>query len=53
MLLDCAKLAHWRCEADFGELFSFERDYMDWICLSSSRRNRSAGSRTSGTTSTG
>ncbi len=33
MLLDCARLRHWRCEADFGELFSFERDYMDWITL--------------------
>ncbi len=33
MLLDCAKLAHWRCEADFGELFEFKRDYMEWICL--------------------
>ncbi len=33
MLLDCAKLTHWRCEAQFNEMFSFERDYMDWICL--------------------
>jgi hypothetical protein len=33
MLLDCAKLAHWRCEAQFDELFAFERDYMQWITL--------------------
>ena len=33
MLLDCAKLTHWRCEAQFDEMFAFERDYMDWICL--------------------
>lgn len=33
MLLDCAKLTHWRCEEQFNELFSFQRDYMDWISL--------------------
>jgi len=33
MLLDCGKLTHWRCEAQFGELFDFKRDYMDWITL--------------------
>ena len=33
MLLDCAQLGHWRCEENFGELFSFQRDYADWICL--------------------
>jgi hypothetical protein len=33
MLLDCAKLTHWRCEAQFNEMFAFERDYMDWISL--------------------
>jgi len=33
MLLDCARLRHWRCERDFGELFEGRRDYMDWICL--------------------
>jgi hypothetical protein len=33
MLLDCARLAHWKCEEQFGELFTFERDYMDWISL--------------------
>ncbi|MBK8174908.1 MAG: hypothetical protein IPK66_06490 [Rhodospirillales bacterium] len=33
MLLDCAKLRHWRCEEQFNELFAFKRDYMDWISL--------------------
>jgi len=33
MLLDCAKLTHWDCEQQFGELFQFKRDYMDWVCL--------------------
>ena len=33
MLLDCAKLTDWRCEAQFNELFEFTRDYMPWICL--------------------
>jgi len=33
MLLDCSKLRHWRCEADFAELFEGKRDYADWICL--------------------
>ena len=33
MLLDCAKLQHWRTEADFDELFAFKRDYIDWIEL--------------------
>lgn len=33
MLLDCAKLGRWRCEAQFNELFEFKRDYIDWICL--------------------
>ncbi|HSJ96901.1 MAG TPA: hypothetical protein VLC53_07510 [Myxococcota bacterium] len=33
MLLDCARLGHWRWEQQFGELFSFERDYMKWILL--------------------
>ncbi|TDJ37001.1 MAG: hypothetical protein E2O54_16235 [Gammaproteobacteria bacterium] len=33
MLLDCAQLAHWNCEAAFNEMFGFERDYMDWISL--------------------
>ena len=33
MLLDCARLRHWRCEEQFGELFAFERDYKSWIGL--------------------
>jgi hypothetical protein len=33
MLLDCAKLTHWRTEQQFNEMFEFKRDYMDWICL--------------------
>ena len=33
MLLDCAKLRHWRCEEQFNELFDFKRDYMDWVSL--------------------
>ena len=33
MLLDCAKLTHWRCEAQFRSMFDFELDYSDWICL--------------------
>jgi hypothetical protein len=33
MLLDCAKLTHWRCEQDFAALFAGERDYLDWIGL--------------------
>jgi hypothetical protein len=33
MLLDCARLRHWRCEEDFAALFRFERDYIDWIGL--------------------
>jgi hypothetical protein len=33
MLLDCAKLAHWRCEEQFNEMFDLTRDYVDWISL--------------------
>lgn len=33
MLLDCAQLTHWRVAEQFGEMFTFERDYMDWISL--------------------
>ena len=33
MLLDCAKLKHWRVAEQFGEMFTFEREYMDWIML--------------------
>jgi len=33
MLLDCARLTRWDCEAEFDEMFEFKRDYMDWVCL--------------------
>ena len=33
MLMDCASLTHWDCEKEFAELFEFERDYKEWICL--------------------
>ncbi len=39
MLLDCAKLAHWRVEQQFDAMFRFERDYMDWICLKTEPRD--------------
>jgi hypothetical protein len=33
MLLNCAKLSHWHCESQFEEMFTLERDYLDWITL--------------------
>ncbi len=34
MLLDCARLTHWRFEDNFGEMFEpVRRDYMDWVSL--------------------
>ncbi len=33
MLLDCARLTHWRFEEQFNAMFEFKRDYMKWICL--------------------
>ena len=33
MLLDCERLPHWHAESGFRQLFSFERDYSEWICL--------------------
>jgi hypothetical protein len=33
MLLDCARLAHWRFEDQFNAMFDFSRDYMKWVCL--------------------
>ncbi len=33
MLLDCDRLTHWRCEEQFGEMFEFKRDYLEWIYL--------------------
>lgn len=38
MLLDCAKLTHWRVEQQFDAMFEFKRDYMDWICLKTEPR---------------
>ena len=38
MLLDCAKLAHWHCEAQFRSMFELELDYVDWICLKNENR---------------
>ena len=35
MLLDCAKLRHWKVEERFNRMFDFTFDYMDWICLKS------------------
>ncbi|HVN38329.1 MAG TPA: hypothetical protein VMW19_09200 [Myxococcota bacterium] len=39
MLLDNAKLAHWRTEEDFAALFDGRRDYIDWIGLRYERRD--------------
>jgi len=33
MLLDCARLTHWRVEEQFNDMFEFRRDYQPWICL--------------------
>jgi len=33
MLLDCARLRHWRCEEDFSRLFALASDYTDWMWL--------------------
>jgi hypothetical protein len=33
MLLDCARLKHWKTEQQFNEMFEFKRDYMQWIGL--------------------
>ena len=34
MLLDCARLQHWKFEHDFAEMFEpVKRDYMDWVSL--------------------
>lgn len=33
MLLDCARLTHWRCREQFEAMFEFKRDYLDWITL--------------------
>jgi len=33
MLLDCARLTHWRVEEQFNAMFEFKRDYSKWVCL--------------------
>lgn len=33
MLLDCARLTHWRCRTQFDELFAFTKDYDVWMSL--------------------
>lgn len=38
MLLDCAKLTHWKCEQQFRSMFEFKLDYHDWICLKTEPR---------------
>ena len=39
MLLDCAKLTHWKVREQFGDMFDFKRDYMHWICLKTEDRD--------------
>jgi hypothetical protein len=39
MLLDCARLTHWRVEEQFNAMFEFKRDYMNWICLGTEPRD--------------
>ncbi len=39
MLLDCAKLRHWRCQEQFDQLFERTLDYADWIGLKKEDRN--------------
>lgn len=39
MLLDCARLTHWRVAEQFAEMFNFSRDYMDWISLKLENRD--------------
>jgi len=33
MLLDCARLPHWKFAEQFNAMFEFKRDYMKWVCL--------------------
>ena len=39
MLLDCARLTHWRVEEQFNAMFEFRCDYMNWICLRTEPRD--------------
>jgi hypothetical protein len=38
MVLDCAKLTHWKVEKQFRALFEQTLDYSDWICLKNEDR---------------
>ena len=40
MLLDCAKLEHWRCKEQFDQLFERTLDYADWIGLKNEDRSK-------------
>jgi len=33
MLMDCARLSHWDVEKEFGQLFTREKDYKEWMVL--------------------
>jgi hypothetical protein len=33
MLLDCSRLRHWKWDLQLQEMFSFKRDYREWISL--------------------
>lgn len=33
LLMDCARLRHWDAEKEFGQLFSSQKDYKDWMVL--------------------
>jgi hypothetical protein len=39
MLLDCARLKHWKVEETFNAMFDFKQDYMPWICLKTEDRD--------------
>ncbi|MBK7948930.1 MAG: hypothetical protein IPK00_09345 [Deltaproteobacteria bacterium] len=39
MLLDCAKLPHWRVQAQFESMFRKELDYKEWITLRNEPRD--------------
>ena len=38
MLLDCAKLKHWKVERQFDDMFDMKLDYKDWITLRREKR---------------
>ncbi len=33
LLMDCSRLRHWDAQAEFEQLFRFERDYKEWMVL--------------------